>query len=186
MSLDESDPTSRDQQRKSGPTQTPGTSETGHSRQFGYGTAGGRRALLALALAALIATGVIASTDSGARRSCPTTAHVSLSPGARATATEIASRPEPRATILPASAATLTVGRGALARPIPAGFLGLSFEFDGLLAYMGEDQNAVNPVLEQLIRDLTPGQRPVLRIGGDSTDWTWWPVPGVPRPPGVT
>jgi hypothetical protein len=26
----------------------------------------------------------------------------------------------------------------------------------------------------------------VLRIGGDSTDWTWWPVPKMVRPPGVT
>src|SRR5262249_54783135 len=27
---------------------------------------------------------------------------------------------------------------------------------------------------------------PVLRIGGDTTDWTWWPVPGLRQPPGGT
>jgi hypothetical protein len=36
-----------------------------------------------------------------------------------------------------------------------------------------------------LIADLAPGQTPVLRIGGVSTDQTWWPVAGVKRPPGV-
>ena len=37
----------------------------------------------------------------------------------------------------------------------------------------------------QLVRNLAPGQAPVLRIGGDSTDWTWWPTPGIARPRGV-
>ena len=37
----------------------------------------------------------------------------------------------------------------------------------------------------QLVRNLTPGQAPDLRIGGDTSDWTWWPVPGVPKPNGV-
>jgi hypothetical protein len=71
-------------------------------------------------------------------------------------------------------------------RPIPAGFLGLSLEYPAIEAYAGAGATGTNPVFEQLIRNLTPGQRPVLRIGGDSADWTWWPVPGAVRPPGVT
>lgn len=71
-------------------------------------------------------------------------------------------------------------------RTIPAGFLGLSLEYPAVEAYAGAAPLAVNPVFEQLIRNLTPGQAPVLRIGGDSSDWTWWPLPGVARPPGVT
>ena len=71
-------------------------------------------------------------------------------------------------------------------RPIQPGFAGLSIEYPALLSYGGADPRAPNPVLEQLIRDLAPGQSPVLRIGGDSTDHTWWPVAGVPRPPGVS
>jgi hypothetical protein len=79
--------------------------------------------------------------------------------------------------------ATLTPSAG---RAVPAGFLGLSLEYSAIEAYVGDDPADVNPVFEQLVRNLTPGQRPVLRIGGDSTDWTWWPVPGIKRPPGVT
>ena len=80
----------------------------------------------------------------------------------------------------------LTVERAEVGRPIPAGFLGLSLEYGTVPAYAGTDPHAINPVLVQLIRNLVPGQRPVLRIGGDSTDWTWWPVASMPRPPGVT
>jgi hypothetical protein len=78
----------------------------------------------------------------------------------------------------------LNVG-GTSGRAIPAGFLGLSFEFPAVAAYAGTDPRAVNPVLLQLIRNLSPGQAPDLRIGGDTTDWTWWPVPGVAKPPGI-
>ncbi len=37
----------------------------------------------------------------------------------------------------------------------------------------------------RLIRDLSPGERPELRIGGDSTDRAWWPGPGVHKPHGA-
>jgi len=79
---------------------------------------------------------------------------------------------------------TLTVS-GANGRTIPSGFLGLSLEYPAVEAYAGSDPNAINPVFEQLIRNLTPGQAPVVRIGGDTTDWTWWPVPGATKPHGV-
>ena len=55
-------------------------------------------------------------------------------------------------------------------------------EYRGISAFTGDDPAAPNQVLIQLIRNLAPGQRPVLRIGGDSTDWSWWPVPGMHRP----
>lgn len=35
------------------------------------------------------------------------------------------------------------------------------------------------------MRNLTPGQSPVLRFGGDTTDWTWAPTPGVAKPGGI-
>jgi Glycosyl hydrolase family 79 C-terminal beta domain len=70
-------------------------------------------------------------------------------------------------------------------RAVPAGFVGLSMELPSLVSYAGQDAQAINPVLEQLIRNLAPGQRPVLRLGGDSTDWTWYPIPHVSRPPWV-
>lgn len=69
---------------------------------------------------------------------------------------------------------------------IPAGFLGLSLEYPAVEQYAGTNPAAVDPVFEQLVRNLAPGQQPVLRIGGDSSDSTWWPVAGVARPRGVT
>jgi hypothetical protein len=40
-------------------------------------------------------------------------------------------------------------------------------------------------VLVRLIRALDPAGRPNVRIGGQSTDHSWWPVPGMRQPPGV-
>jgi hypothetical protein len=79
----------------------------------------------------------------------------------------------------------LTVERAGVGPAIPNGFVGLSMEFRGLEAYVGKHPAALNPAFVQLVRNLAPGQSPILRIGGDSTDWTWWPVPGMSRPPGV-
>jgi len=85
----------------------------------------------------------------------------------------------------PAGDAVLRI-RGAVRRQaIPGGFVGLSLEYPAVAAYAGTDPSALNPVFVQLIRNLNPGQLPVLRIGGDSTDWTWWPVAGMSQPAGV-
>ena len=79
----------------------------------------------------------------------------------------------------------LTVETNAPGRTIPSGFVGLSTEYWAIPSYAGHDPAALNPVFEQLIRNLAPGARPVLRLGGDSTDWTWWPVHGIRKPPGI-
>lgn len=81
---------------------------------------------------------------------------------------------------------SVTVGRAAVGRPISAGFVGLSIEYPAIIRYAGTDPLAINPVFEQLLRNLAPNQPLVLRIGGDSTDRTWWPVSHLVRPPGVT
>jgi hypothetical protein len=80
----------------------------------------------------------------------------------------------------------VSVGNVAFGAPLPAGFIGLSLEYFAVPGYTGSDPAAVDPVFEQLVRNLSPGQAPVLRIGGDSTDRTWWPVPGVATPAVVT
>lgn len=82
-------------------------------------------------------------------------------------------------------AGMLVVSQTAASRPVPDGFVGLSMEYRGLAAYAGTHPRAIDPPFLNLVRDLAPGQRPILRIGGDSTDWTWWPVPGMRRPGGV-
>jgi hypothetical protein len=65
---------------------------------------------------------------------------------------------------------------------VPSGFLGLSIEFQAIRDYTGSDPHHINPVLVQLIRNLSPDQAPVLRIGGDSTDMSWVPARGVKAP----
>ncbi len=87
---------------------------------------------------------------------------------------------------LPRGATKITIAGRPVGPAVPAGFVGLSLEYPAVEAYAGTDPAAVNPVFEQLIRNLAPGQRPVLRIGGKSADSTWWPVPGIARPPGVS
>jgi hypothetical protein len=89
-----------------------------------------------------------------------------------------------RAGVLRADASVI-VERASVGRPVSAGFVGLSIEYPAVTVYAGSDPLAINPVFEQLIRNLAPNQRPVLRIGGDSTDATWWPGSHLVRPRGV-
>ncbi|MBV9047118.1 MAG: hypothetical protein JOY58_02550 [Solirubrobacterales bacterium] len=79
----------------------------------------------------------------------------------------------------------VTVNSNAPGQAVPGGFLGLSLEYQALEAYAGDDPDAVDPLFVKLVRSLAPAQSPVIRIGGDSTDQTWWPVPGLARPPGI-
>ena len=83
----------------------------------------------------------------------------------------------------PAGTASLDVGGTLPVGPIPAGFVGLSIEYDALGAYMGA--NGLDPVFLALVRGLNPGQAPILRIGGDSADYAWVPVAGMAPPPGI-
>jgi hypothetical protein len=71
---------------------------------------------------------------------------------------------------------TASVGSSPDGQPLAQGFLGVSLEYSALHLYTGRDPRAVNPVLIGLIRSLAPGQSPVLRIGGNSADITWWPM----------
>lgn len=86
----------------------------------------------------------------------------------------------------PPSAVTISLPGTATGRRVPDGFLGFSFEFSAVRTYTGDDPRNINPVLEQLIRNLSPRGRPVIRIGGDSTDLSYAPAPGVTPPPYVT
>jgi hypothetical protein len=64
------------------------------------------------------------------------------------------------------------------------GFTGVSLEYNALHVYTGRNPLAVNPVLVALLRGLAPGAAPVLRIGGNSADFSWWPLRGqVPPTP---
>jgi hypothetical protein len=84
---------------------------------------------------------------------------------------------------LPSGAIRVDVSRASSGPRIPAGFVGVSTEYTSLLAYAGRDPHALNPLFIRLVKDLAPGGSPVVRIGGDTTDWTWWPLPGARKPP---
>jgi len=87
---------------------------------------------------------------------------------------------------LPRADTEVTIWSRTASAPISPGFVGVSVEYPALTAYAGSDSRRLDPAFEQLLRNLAPGQSPVLRIGGDSSDTTWWPVAGVHRPAGVT
>jgi hypothetical protein len=86
---------------------------------------------------------------------------------------------------LPRSALLIDVADTQMSRPISPGFIGLSIEYPSLLGYAGPNPAAPNPTFVRLVHELNPSGSPVIRVGGDTTDWTWWPTPGVIRPPGI-
>jgi hypothetical protein len=78
-----------------------------------------------------------------------------------------------------------SVGDTPGGQPMGQSFLGVSLEYNALHIYTGRDPRHVDPVLIQLLRNLDPGQTPVVRIGGNSADFTWWPIKGTLPPVGV-
>jgi hypothetical protein len=82
--------------------------------------------------------------------------------------------------------ASMLVTARSITRPIASGFLGLALEYSGIRAWADPGTAEPNAILVQLIRNLDPVGRPVIRIGGLSTDHSWWPVPGMKEPLGIT
>ncbi|HET9123438.1 MAG TPA: glycosyl hydrolase family 79 C-terminal domain-containing protein [Solirubrobacteraceae bacterium] len=79
----------------------------------------------------------------------------------------------------------LSVTRWTVTRPLPDDFLGLALEY-GTVPAWEPPHGPPNRILPALLRGLTPVGRPSIRIGGQSTDRSWWPVRGHPQPRGVT
>lgn len=77
------------------------------------------------------------------------------------------------------------VGAPLNVRPVQPGFVGISTEYYGIEWYGGSDLADLDKVFLQLVTNLAPGQRPVIRIGGDSTDWLWLSTPGVRKSPAL-
>ncbi len=80
----------------------------------------------------------------------------------------------------------MSVSRTPVTRPLAGDFLGLAIEYNSVPGWVGSAKGAVNPPLVQLIRNLQPTVRPLVRLGGQSTDRSWWPVNGLRQPIGVT
>jgi hypothetical protein len=82
--------------------------------------------------------------------------------------------------------AQVSVSTSASTRPSANNFLGIALEYSAIPPWVGRGGRApADPVLVQLLRNLDPVGRPVIRVGGESGDRTWWPVPGMKRPPGL-
>jgi Glycosyl hydrolase family 79 C-terminal beta domain len=129
--------------------------------------------LAVLVLAAGLAIGVLGTRDGSDVTSVSAPDPLAV--------TTVSAKTAPVLDPLPPSV-TIALPAHATGRTVPEGFLGLSFEFQAVRAYTGSDPRAINPVLEQLIRNLSPGQAPVLRVGGDSTDASYAPSPGLNPP----
>jgi hypothetical protein len=94
-------------------------------------------------------------------------------------------RGRPRAVTADGSLA-VTVSSAERGQAMAPGFIGMSLEYEALQLYTGRDPRTVDPVFVQLLRQLAPGQAPVIRIGGDSADRSWWPIRGVVPPGGIS
>jgi len=78
----------------------------------------------------------------------------------------------------PGSSVSVQVDPTAVQRTIPADYLGLSLEYWTLENYAGRNPKAINPIFVRLLRDILPPRGGIVRVGGVTTDKTWWPVPG--------
>jgi hypothetical protein len=77
----------------------------------------------------------------------------------------------------------VTVGSAYTGPPIRAGFVGITTEYKDMFTEAGTNPSQPDVPFEQVLKNLAPDGGFDLRIGGDTTDWTWWPVPGMARPP---
>jgi hypothetical protein len=96
-------------------------------------------------------------------------------------ASSVAARPAPAH----AYAFALSVTRQPVTRPISANFLGLSLVYGVVPRWIARADEPPDRILPALLRGLDPAGRPSIRIGGESGDRSWWPVPGMKRPRGV-
>jgi hypothetical protein len=82
-----------------------------------------------------------------------------------------------------AAPTALAVGRSYAGPPIRAGFVGITTEFWDMFKEAGTVPSQPDIPFEHVLENLAPNGGLDLRIGGDTTDWTWWPVPGMAQPP---
>jgi hypothetical protein len=81
-----------------------------------------------------------------------------------------------------ASTATVSVSAAKVGPAVAAGFVGLATEYWDVKDEVGTNAAYPDTAFEQVVRNLAPYGDLSFRIGGDSTDWTWWPIPGKQRP----
>jgi hypothetical protein len=144
-----------------------------------------RRCALVLVLAALGLAGCGGSAaltassqpgDPGTTATAPSSVTSTLS---RTTTTVTG----PTVTTPAAMRATIAAGAEADVAPTSTaqGFLSIATELSTVITLAGSPSNLDMPFV-QLLRNLSPGAPLLLRLGGDSSDWDWWAVPGMKQP----
>jgi len=84
------------------------------------------------------------------------------------------------------AAFSVSVTSTPVTRPLADDYLGLALEYNTIPEWSEPGADGVNEPLVGLVRGLDPVGRPLVRVGGQSTDRSWWPVPGLAQPLGVT
>jgi hypothetical protein len=83
---------------------------------------------------------------------------------------------------------TAAVRAGADAAVAPTskkqGFLGIATELSTVTSLSGTPADPDTPLVT-LLKNLSPGAPFLLRMGGDSADWSWWAVPGMKKPAAI-
>jgi len=72
---------------------------------------------------------------------------------------------------------------------IPPDFASFSYEISGVIDFTGSKPDVPKASFVQLLNNLRQGENvagPILRIGGNSADTSWWDPDGKPMPPKVT
>jgi hypothetical protein len=84
----------------------------------------------------------------------------------------------------PASEKATVRAGGAAAVPATSttqGFLGIASSFSTIPALAGPAADPDTPFVN-LLKNLSPGAPPLLRLGGNSADISWWPTLGIKQP----
>ena len=70
---------------------------------------------------------------------------------------------------------------------IPSSFSGFSLEHGDVLNFTGKTSTTINPVFVQLLNNIgnLNNGAPILRVGGNSSDTSWWNANGLAKPPGI-
>jgi hypothetical protein len=93
-----------------------------------------------------------------------------------------------RATVTtPAAVAPMVRAGGdsdATALSTQESFLGIATELSTVTTLSGTPSDP-DTAFANLLSNLSVGAPVLLRLGGDSTDWDWWQVPGVKTPPAI-
>jgi hypothetical protein len=97
----------------------------------------------------------------------------------------VAATPAASAAKLASAPMTVTVGSAAVGPAVPAGFVGLATEYPDVEKEVGTNPLEPDVAFEQIVRNLAPYGGLTLRIGGDTSDWAWWPISGMATPPWV-